>query len=190
MRVLFRLVRDADQRYRLPAADLSVHDRQRGPAPRRRCSASATSPFRSSPPAITRRTATSPPIPTTRGPASTTSRVTIGASGQAWAYYGCYLNVYPTDNTIGGSSVQALLPSTHSCLVAQIAYDDAPIINDRPGRGPGTGILRQASPAQPADHLFRQPRAAVHAPGAADLRHAARAAAPTSRSADQTIPMS
>lgn len=52
--------------------------------------------------------------------------VTIGASGQTWAYYGCYLNIYPTKNTIGGRAVQALLPSTHSCVVAQLAYDDAP----------------------------------------------------------------
>ena len=52
--------------------------------------------------------------------------VTIGASGQAWAYYGCYLNIYPTGNTIGGKAVQALLPSTHSCVVAQLVYDDAP----------------------------------------------------------------
>jgi len=52
--------------------------------------------------------------------------VPIGASGQAWAYYGCYLNIYPTGNTIGGNAVQTLLPSTHSCVVAQLVYDDAP----------------------------------------------------------------
>ncbi len=56
--------------------------------------------------------------------------VAIGASGQSWAYYGCYLNLYPTANTIttgaGTRSVQSLLPSTHSCIVAQLVYDDAP----------------------------------------------------------------
>jgi hypothetical protein len=52
--------------------------------------------------------------------------VPIGASGQAWAYYGCYLNIYPTNNTIGGAAVQTLLPSSHSCVVAQLVYDDAP----------------------------------------------------------------
>jgi hypothetical protein len=52
--------------------------------------------------------------------------VPIGASGQAWAYYGCYLNIYPTGNTIGGVPVQSLLPSSHSCVVAQLVYDDAP----------------------------------------------------------------
>jgi hypothetical protein len=52
--------------------------------------------------------------------------VSLSASGQVWAYYGCYLNIYPTSNTIGGKAVQTLLPSTHSCVVAQIVYDDAP----------------------------------------------------------------
>ncbi|OUL74057.1 S53 family peptidase [Paraburkholderia hospita] len=52
--------------------------------------------------------------------------VNVGASGQTWAYYGCYLNIYPTGNTIGGKAVQTLLPSTHSCVVAQLVYDDAP----------------------------------------------------------------
>ena len=60
--------------------------------------------------------------------------VKIGASGQAWAYYGCYLNIYPTKNTIGGTAVQTLLPSTHSCVVAQLAYDDAPYPT-------GTGVV-------------------------------------------------
>jgi hypothetical protein len=53
--------------------------------------------------------------------------VSIGASGDAYAYYGCYLNFYNTDNTINNAAVQTLLPSSHSCVVAQIAYDDAPM---------------------------------------------------------------
>jgi hypothetical protein len=56
--------------------------------------------------------------------------VAIGSSGQAWAYYGCYLNIYPTGNTIttstGKTAVQNLLPSSHSCVVAQLIYDNAP----------------------------------------------------------------
>jgi hypothetical protein len=40
----------------------------------------------------------------------------------AWAYFGCYLNVYD-------GSVSPHLPGSHHCLVAQIAYDDAPIVN-------------------------------------------------------------
>ncbi|MGD0960476.1 MAG: hypothetical protein ABSB19_11785 [Methylomonas sp.] len=42
-------------------------------------------------------------------------------------YYGCFLNVYDQNNTINSQPVQALLNGDHHCLVAQIAYDDAPI---------------------------------------------------------------
>ena len=50
-------------------------------------------------------------------------------SGQddLWWYYGCFLNFYDPANQIDGQQVQALLPGTHHCVVAQIAYDDAPI---------------------------------------------------------------
>ena len=44
-----------------------------------------------------------------------------------WRYYGCFLNLYDTSDTINGSQVQTLLNGTHHCIVAQIAYDDAPI---------------------------------------------------------------
>jgi hypothetical protein len=44
-----------------------------------------------------------------------------------YCYYGCLLNVYDQNNIINGQPVQALLNGTHHCLVAQIAYDDAPI---------------------------------------------------------------
>jgi hypothetical protein len=37
--------------------------------------------------------------------------------------------VYDAANVVNGSQVQALLAGTHHCLVAEIAYDDAPIIN-------------------------------------------------------------
>ncbi|MGF6604345.1 hypothetical protein P3T23_009100 [Paraburkholderia sp. GAS448] len=37
-----------------------------------------------------------------------------------WAYYGCFLDVYDASN-------QAHLAGTHHCLVAQIAYDGAPL---------------------------------------------------------------
>jgi Pro-kumamolisin, activation domain len=53
--------------------------------------------------------------------------ITVTSGNTVWAYYGCYLNIYGKDNTIGGKQIQKLLPSTHSCVVAQIAYDDAPI---------------------------------------------------------------
>jgi hypothetical protein len=62
--------------------------------------------------------------------------VNIPASGSVWAYYGCYLNIYPTANTITVSgqpeAVQSLLPSSHSCVVAQLSYDNAPM--------PGAGV--------------------------------------------------
>lgn len=44
-----------------------------------------------------------------------------------WAYYGCFLNLYDSANTINGAQVQTLLTGAHHCLVAQIAFDEAPI---------------------------------------------------------------
>jgi hypothetical protein len=46
---------------------------------------------------------------------------------QLYQYYGCFLNFYDPTNTIGGAQIQTLLAGTHHCLVAEIAYDDAPI---------------------------------------------------------------
>ncbi len=46
-----------------------------------------------------------------------------------WVYYGCFLNIYDASNLIDGQPIQHWLNGTHHCLVAQIAYDDAPIIN-------------------------------------------------------------
>ena len=46
-----------------------------------------------------------------------------------WAYYGCFLNIYDQGNIVAGQPVQALLAGTHHCIVAEIAYDDAPILN-------------------------------------------------------------
>ena len=55
--------------------------------------------------------------------------ITIPSGDNTWAYFGCFLNVYDHANIVNGSQVQALLMGTHHCLVAEIAYDDAPIIN-------------------------------------------------------------
>jgi hypothetical protein len=44
-----------------------------------------------------------------------------------WWYFGCFLNFYDPAFQIGGQQIQAYLPGTHHCLVAQIAFDDAPI---------------------------------------------------------------
>jgi len=48
--------------------------------------------------------------------------LTVGPSGETSAYFGCHLDVYDQNNN-------SKYPGTHHCLVAQIAYDDAPIIN-------------------------------------------------------------
>ena len=42
-----------------------------------------------------------------------------------YAYFGCFLNVYD-------ASYNSLFPGTHHCIVAQIAYDDAPIPTTTP----------------------------------------------------------
>jgi hypothetical protein len=51
-----------------------------------------------------------------------------GGSDQVWAYFGCFLNLYDQGNVVDGKPVQAWLSGTHHCLVAQIAFDDAPVI--------------------------------------------------------------
>lgn len=48
--------------------------------------------------------------------------ISVDAGGESWAFFGCYLDVY------GVSSPPPALVGTHHCLVAQIAYDDAPIV--------------------------------------------------------------
>ena len=55
--------------------------------------------------------------------------------GYAWAFYGCFLNVNDASNVFG-TPPQPLQPvqywlagSAHNCLVAQIAFSDAPIEN-------------------------------------------------------------
>jgi hypothetical protein len=48
----------------------------------------------------------------------------------AWAFYGCFLNVNDVNNEYNGQPVQHWLAgSAHNCLVAQIAYQYAPIEN-------------------------------------------------------------
>jgi hypothetical protein len=55
--------------------------------------------------------------------------VEITTGDVRWAYFGCFLNVYDAANLVNGTPVQALLAGTHHCLVAEIAYDDTPIVN-------------------------------------------------------------
>lgn len=55
--------------------------------------------------------------------------IVIASGDNAWAYFGCFLDVYDPANVVNGAPVQALLAGTHHCLVAEIADDDAPIMN-------------------------------------------------------------
>ena len=64
------------------------------------------------------------------GPSGVNNRtIQINSGDSVWVYFGCVLNVYDSSNVVNGSPVQALLAGTHHCIVAQIAYDDAPIVN-------------------------------------------------------------
>jgi hypothetical protein len=55
--------------------------------------------------------------------------VAISTGDSVWAYFGCFLNVYDPNNIVNHKPVGAWLQGTHHCLVAQIAYDAAPIEN-------------------------------------------------------------
>lgn len=55
--------------------------------------------------------------------------ITLDAGDTRWAYFGCFLNLYDSANLVNGTPVQQLLNGTHHCLVAEIAYNDAPILN-------------------------------------------------------------
>ena len=57
----------------------------------------------------------------------------ITNTGSSWTYFGCYLNVYAGDDQITYNGitkpVSGWLMGGHQCLVAEIAFDDAPITN-------------------------------------------------------------
>jgi hypothetical protein len=99
-----------------------------------------------------------------------------------WVYYGCFLNLYDSTNVIDTKAVQAWLNGTHHCIVAQIAYDGAPLISgtspetsdklaqrnlqitrsDNPGpttthRIPQTFDIRPSAAVVPADGSFAYP---------------------------------
>ena len=78
-------------------------------------------------------TSNAPPFGTPGDPEFGTSglnnqAITVHNSQGQWTYFGCLLNVYDSSYLVNGTPVTQLLPGTHHCLVAQIAYDDAPII--------------------------------------------------------------
>ena len=57
-----------------------------------------------------------------------TQNVEITSGDTAWYFFGCFIDVYDPNQTIGGQQVQHYLAGTHHCLVAQIglfsAYSD------------------------------------------------------------------
>lgn len=55
--------------------------------------------------------------------------ITLDIGDYKWVYFGCFLNVYDQNNIVNGQPIQALLNGTHHCLVAEIASNDAPILN-------------------------------------------------------------
>ena len=59
-------------------------------------------------------------------------QIPMGSSQDSvWAYYGCFLDVYDSSNNCS-------YPGTHHCLVAQIAYDGAPLFfNSGTATNPG-----------------------------------------------------
>ncbi len=61
--------------------------------------------------------------------------IPINSGDSVWAYFVCYLNLYDSSNIVNGQSVSTnWAVGTHHCMVAEIAYDDAPILN--------TGIVK------------------------------------------------
>ncbi|MDQ2748693.1 MAG: hypothetical protein M3Y44_04065 [Actinomycetota bacterium] len=59
--------------------------------------------------------------------ANTRDLVIPSGKDTVWAYFGCFLNIYDGSYFIDGKTVQGWLNGTHHCLVAQIAFDGAPI---------------------------------------------------------------
>lgn len=56
--------------------------------------------------------------------------ITINQGDSQWAYFGCFLNLYDGAFAVNGQSVQQqFAQGTHHCLVAEIAFKDAPIRN-------------------------------------------------------------
>jgi hypothetical protein len=88
--------------------------------------------------------------------------IQINAGDSIWVYYGCFLNLYDGSNLIDGKPVQQWLNGTHHCLVAQIAYDGAPVV---PGTSPETSdklaqrnlqVTRSDNPGPAATHRIPQ----------------------------------
>ena len=87
----------------------------------------------------------------------------------AWAFYGCFLNVNDAANVYGSPELPVqhwLAGAAHSCLVAQIAYQDAPIENENgvienPGNSDKLAqrnlqVTTSGNPGFPATHRVPQ----------------------------------
>jgi hypothetical protein len=55
--------------------------------------------------------------------------ITIEQGDSQWVYFGCFLNLYDESFTVNGAQIVHEFPGSHHCLVAQIAYAEAPIKN-------------------------------------------------------------
>jgi hypothetical protein len=56
--------------------------------------------------------------------------ITIKQGDRQWAYFGCFLNLYDRNLSVNGQSVQQqFAQGTHHCIVAEVAFKDAPIRN-------------------------------------------------------------
>lgn len=85
--------------------------------------------------------------------------IIINNSAGAWAYFGCFLNLYD-------SSYNSQTMGSHHCIVAQIAYDDAPIVNSNGvTQGPENSdklaqrnlqVTPSSNPGSPASHRIPQ----------------------------------
>jgi hypothetical protein len=88
-------------------------------------------------------------------------------SDTIWTYFGCFLNVYDDSVTYGGKTAQYWLAGgTHHCIVAQIAYEGAPIENqDSVTEGPENSdklaqrnlqVIPSSNPGFPLAHRIPQ----------------------------------
>ena len=55
--------------------------------------------------------------------------LTAPVASDVWAYFGCFLNVYDVGNVVNNGPVPGWLMGTHHCIVAELAFDGAPIVN-------------------------------------------------------------
>lgn len=53
--------------------------------------------------------------------------ITIAQGDSQWAYFGCFLDVNDPAVKVNGTPIWQAFPGTHHCLVAEIAYANAPI---------------------------------------------------------------